>query len=69
MLSKPGFKFTPGPIVQEIFRVKVGISVDKSPETPFLGGYISGLPTATLLKFHTLIEPTPGFPNLVSNLL
>ena len=29
MLSKPGFNFTLGPIVQDIFRAKVGVSIDK----------------------------------------
>ena len=65
-LSKPGFKFTLGPIVQEILRFKVDVSVDK---IPFLGGYISGLARATLLKFDVQIEWSPGFPNLVSILL
>ena len=68
-LSKPDFKSTLGPIVQEIFRFKVGVSVIKSPENPFLGGYISELERATLLKFDTLIEWSLSFPNLVSNLL
>ena len=68
-LSKPDLKSTLGPIVQEIFRFEFGVSVVKSPENPFLGGYISGLARATLLKFNTQIELSPGFPNLVSNLL
>ena len=68
-LSKHGFKFTLSPIVQEIFRFKFGVLVVKSPENPFLGGYISELERATLLKFDTLIEWSLGSPNLVSNLL
>ena len=65
-ISKPGFNFTLGPIVREILRVKVDASVD---EIPFSGGYISGLARATHLKFDKQIERSPGFPNLVSNLL
>ena len=65
-LSKHGFNFTLGPIVREILRVKIDASVD---EIPFSGDYISGLARATLLKLNTQIELSPGFPNLVSNLL
>ena len=68
MLSKPGFKFTLGPIVQEIFRFEFGVSVVKSPENPFLGGYISGLARARLLKFDTQIEWSLLFPHMVLNL-
>ena len=68
-LSKPGFKFTLGPIVQEIFRFEFGVSVVKSPENPFLGGYISGLAVATLLKLDTQIQWSLVFPKLVSNSL
>ena len=68
-LSKSGFKFTLGPIVQEIFRFEFGVSVVKSPENPFVGGYISGLAVAELLKFDTQIEWGLVFPNQVSNSL
>ena len=63
------------PIVQEIFAVKVDDIVDLKIQKneiavkPFLGGYISGLARATLLKFDTRIEWSLSFPNLVSNYL